>query len=278
MILTKKNLHTKINRAGKIFCTPDWQWDTGKHNNQDFDLWNVLQGHGQMKTPKKEYNLLPGDCFLLDLKQEQYIGTHDPDNPLIVIYIHFDFIDNESNIIKPKNPPKLYRRIKDISFFESLLNRVLKFQNDISDINTTENIQHAEEWFNMVLLEIHHQDKQKQYSGLMKKYSNYVNRICNEIIKNPAKFQNVEMMAKQFSYSIDHFTRIFKKIRGITPYEFLLQTRIDTAKTLLRTSDHDISRIAELLGYSDLAHFSKQFNARVGMPPSTYRKADQPYF
>jgi len=41
-------------------------------------LWTVIEGEGKLKTPKKEYNIFSGDCFLLR-NQQRYAGHHNPE-------------------------------------------------------------------------------------------------------------------------------------------------------------------------------------------------------
>jgi AraC-like DNA-binding protein len=49
--------------------------------------------------------------------------------------------------------------------------------------------------------------------------------------------------------------------------------RFELAADLLAKSDAPIARIAEMLGYSDQAVFSRAFSSRFGRPPSEIRKA-----
>ena len=254
----------KINSAGKTYCAPDWSWDTGTHDWQDYDLWTVIEGEGKLKTPKKEYNIFSGDCFLLR-NQQRYVGHHNPENPLVVIHIHFNFFDGEFPKSLKDKIPSLYRRIKDFSFFEGILERILNlYQNN--------KIIEASKWLEAALREIIRQQRQNKYTGLKLKQKSLIDEIAEKIKKNPDVYQNVEDMTDNISYSKDHFLRLFKKYQGETPHEYLIKCRIASAKSLLLASSHNISRIAELLGYNDVYHFSKQFKNRTGVSPSEYRK------
>jgi AraC-like DNA-binding protein len=58
-----------------------------------------------------------------------------------------------------------------------------------------------------------------------------------------------------------------------TSFEALLNhTRKDVAERFLLTSNQSIGFIAEMLGYSTSAAFTRWFAAEFGMPPSTWRK------
>lgn len=66
--------------------------------------------------------------------------------------------------------------------------------------------------------------------------------------------------------------RHFKKVLAITPLKYVQKTRINTAKYLLETSDLNLDRIIEKVGYKDRSTFSKLFSQYTGMPPMSYRR------
>lgn len=78
-------------------------------------------------------------------------------------------------------------------------------------------------------------------------------------------------LANQLSMSQFHFSHLFKQSLGITPYQYLLQQRIERAKQLLKESDHSILDIALICGFNSHSHLSKQFRQLTGMTPKTYR-------
>ncbi|OKH37377.1 AraC family transcriptional regulator [[Phormidium ambiguum] IAM M-71] len=68
-----------------------------------------------------------------------------------------------------------------------------------------------------------------------------------------------------------HFSNQFKLAIGTTPYQYLLQQRIERAKQLLKKSDRSITDIALMCGFNSHSHLSKQFRQLTGMTPKTYR-------
>ena len=67
------------------------------------------------------------------------------------------------------------------------------------------------------------------------------------------------------------FNRRFKKEIGITPIEYLIEIRIQKAKTLLMRKNIPVTEVAMRCGFGSSAHFSSCFQARVGIAPSEYR-------
>jgi len=68
-----------------------------------------------------------------------------------------------------------------------------------------------------------------------------------------------------------HFLRTFRRIVGMTPYQFLLRTRLHRAAVRLRSSDAAISAIAFDAGFNDLSTFNRRFRREMGEAPGAYR-------
>ncbi|MBN9384914.1 MAG: helix-turn-helix transcriptional regulator [Chitinophagaceae bacterium] len=77
-------------------------------------------------------------------------------------------------------------------------------------------------------------------------------------------------LAAQANLSPFHFTRLFKQTTGFSPYQYLLQLRVEAAKKLIRTGRYPLTEIAYELGYSDQAHFCKAFRRVTGMSPGHF--------
>ncbi|MBI4779804.1 MAG: helix-turn-helix domain-containing protein [Oscillatoriophycideae cyanobacterium NC_groundwater_1537_Pr4_S-0.65um_50_18] len=78
-------------------------------------------------------------------------------------------------------------------------------------------------------------------------------------------------LAALLSISQFHFSHQFKQATGISPYQYLLQQRIERAKQLLKQSDRSIADIAVLCGFNSHSHLSKQFRQLTGTTPKAYR-------
>ncbi len=67
-----------------------------------------------------------------------------------------------------------------------------------------------------------------------------------------------------------YFRRLFLQIFGISPKEYIIQKRIEYAKTLLSSGDFSVSEVSSLCGYAEPCHFSREFSKRVGISPVQY--------
>jgi AraC-like DNA-binding protein len=98
-------------------------------------------------------------------------------------------------------------------------------------------------------------------------------REQTEIARNhPERSLTVSRMAEDLGLSVSQYHRRFTKLFQTPPNTFLIQTRIEKARGLLRESTLTVSEISDILGYSDVAFFSRQFKARAGVSPKAFRR------
>lgn len=82
---------------------------------------------------------------------------------------------------------------------------------------------------------------------------------------------SVEDVAREAAMSEYHFSRAFRSIHGRSPYQYLVEVRMQKAMALLHTTDHPLAEIALACGHADIHAFSKSFKRVVGVAPSTFR-------
>ncbi len=80
----------------------------------------------------------------------------------------------------------------------------------------------------------------------------------------------VSYLASLAGISEVYFRRLFLYSFGVSPKEYVIQKRMEYAKTMLRSGDFSVAEIATQCGYSEPCHFSREFTRRVGVPPSQY--------
>ena len=78
-------------------------------------------------------------------------------------------------------------------------------------------------------------------------------------------------LARRAGLSRSHFSRGFTRALGLSPKQFILETKIDTAKNLLANTRLGIKEIAEKSGWYDGAHFCRQFQNATGFTPTAFR-------
>ena len=94
----------------------------------------------------------------------------------------------------------------------------------------------------------------------------------NYFHENYSKPISVSDYARDRGLSVSWFTRSFREYTGTSPAQYLISLRISAAQSLLETTDHNVTEIAELVGYDNPLYFSRLFRKQTGMSPSDFRR------
>lgn len=78
-------------------------------------------------------------------------------------------------------------------------------------------------------------------------------------------------LAAECRLSVGHFARAFRQSTNTTPHQWLLQRRIEHAKTLMQDRARTLAAIALDCGFADQSHFTRTFNRLVGVTPRVWR-------
>lgn len=94
------------------------------------------------------------------------------------------------------------------------------------------------------------------------------------IDNNYAGNLDLNNIADEAFFSKFHFTRLFKKIYGKTPHQYLTVVRIEKALLLLRAGI-PVSEVCDAVGFESLSSFSGLFKRVVGISPSAFLEQQQ---
>jgi len=70
-----------------------------------------------------------------------------------------------------------------------------------------------------------------------------------------------------------HFSRSFKQAIGMGPQRYVMERRIERAKTLMRRTHQPLASIALEAGFTDQSHLTSVFRRATGMTPGRFRAA-----
>ena len=88
-----------------------------------------------------------------------------------------------------------------------------------------------------------------------------------------AEAVGLEGAAAEVGLSPFHFLRVFSKVVGVTPHQYLVRARIRRAARLLAAGDVPVTTIAFEVGFGDLSNFVRTFHRASGLSPRAFRKA-----
>ncbi|WP_028974922.1 helix-turn-helix transcriptional regulator [Spirochaeta cellobiosiphila] len=104
-------------------------------------------------------------------------------------------------------------------------------------------------------------------------YSDADESVCtikNYIDKNFHKKLTIESLADKFHMSSKSFSYQFKKEVGMSPKQYIMESRLNLAKQLIRRGGYRINEVSNKVGYDDALYFSRAFKKYVGQSPKQY--------
>jgi AraC family transcriptional regulator len=83
----------------------------------------------------------------------------------------------------------------------------------------------------------------------------------------------LERVARHAGLSPYHFLRLFAKVLGVTPHQYLVRSRLRQAARLLADESLPVTGIALDVGFADLSNFVRTFRRAAGVSPRSFRRA-----
>jgi YesN/AraC family two-component response regulator len=100
---------------------------------------------------------------------------------------------------------------------------------------------------------------------ILKQSLKYINDNINEKIK-------ISDLANQTRWESQHFNRLFTQYIGSTPYKYIMDKKIEKAKTLLIETKIPIVQLSFYLGFKSHSNFCSIFKKATGKTPENFRK------
>jgi AraC-like DNA-binding protein len=90
------------------------------------------------------------------------------------------------------------------------------------------------------------------------------------IIANMAEPPSLQELADSIDLSLKKLKEGFKQIYGDTVYSFLLDYKMEVARKLLESGEHNVNEVGLKVGYSTSSHFIAAFKKKFGTTPKKY--------
>jgi AraC-like DNA-binding protein/mannose-6-phosphate isomerase-like protein (cupin superfamily) len=266
------DLKWRLGKAGTVRCEPGWhlgpEWAP---RLEDYDLWCVGSGRGWMDLEDGKVDLVPGSVVWMR-PGRRYEATQDPEARLRVHYIHFEGLNPRNGKYSARRrPPLEVMRTRRVEYLDIALRRVMALMKEPGGGEL------AARLFGVILADLVHEHRlagrEGGGSGMDKHHREKVQLAASRIRESPGDLPSVEKLAQWAGYHPDHFSRLFAKVMGEGPQEYMIRAKMERARELLAESAMSVGMIAEALGFRDIYFFSRQFRQRTGLTPTGYRKS-----
>nr|AFN84549.1 transcriptional regulator [uncultured bacterium scaffold00090] len=107
------------------------------------------------------------------------------------------------------------------------------------------------------------------------RYSRTIQYVIEIIRKHIWEEIDITGLANEVGYNAYYMTKLFKKETGMSMKEFIVNEKIEIAKTLLETTSLDINKISDSLAFHLPSYFSTVFKKVTGYTPMEYRRISQ---
>lgn len=251
---SRNNLFYPI-AAGSFFCDKNYKVNRIKYDS--FLVLLVLEGEIALEL-NDTYVASKNEALIIDCYEPHAYYTYG-DKTASTLWLHFDGQDAR----------KWY---KDII---SQKGHKIKCGLDISNymlgvINCNETISNEYDFSRNIyslLCELAKPDEKDEGNERFKELS-----IAKEYIKDHFNEDlSVEKIASSINLSSSYFSKIFKETFSYSPYDYLLNVRLEKAKELLKSTTLSVLEIAYKTGFKSDANFIYFFKKETGISPLKFR-------
>lgn len=245
---------------GEEECDPSHSFGPCVRSN--YLIHYVYEGEGIFKTEKETFHLKPHQMFLIVPNQLTYYEA-DAQNPWLYRWIEFNGSMAEHILNSAKlsaNNPIFFDDTEEVG-------------NALKDIIQNGNMPFSQlmQKFWGLLHSI------SAYSPTPGNVPRYISLAENFIKINVHKKITVNDVSDHLGIDRSYLSRLFKEYCQVSPQEYILTLKMNTAAQYLKDTDITISEAAQSVGYSDIRVFYKAFKNQFNCSPSQWRKKQEEY-
>lgn len=242
-------------RAGYQRCDPGFNF--GPVVRDSFTIQYVVSGRGAVFKGNTKFTITPTQCFILR-PGETFRLRADVLDPWTYIWIGFR---------TSLELPELY--LQDVIPGKDFENLFLSIANCNKPANRPlEPLLLSYIWKLLFSFQQMNTSVDKTY----KKTEEYVEQACL-LIQNHYASISVQEIAQALHLNRSYLSRIFKESTGLSIQSYLTNTRLQAARSLI-LQDYTVSQASAMVGYSDIASFSRAFKNYYKISPKQYLHLD----
>ncbi|WP_256710614.1 AraC family transcriptional regulator [Paenibacillus sp. FSL H8-0548] len=262
-------------------------WEYPRHHHHLFELLCCLGGEVKQEINRTTVTLGVGDWLLINAG-ERHKTTNASQMDYEFFNVHFDLDDLD---IRSLLGTASYRLVPATDAARSgKLNRYIEEMRDLTGNNPSEEecpdkAQLGDKLLlqaNILLITreilslVREQSEGRVEAGKVTPLAADTAHAIEERL-SLSLFENISIahVAKELNMSRSQCTKLFTKVYGLSPRQYISRRKLMLAKELLVTSYLPISEISERLGFQSSSHFSRQFRRWTGHSPTAFKPKHQ---
>jgi len=240
---------------------------TQRDEKRTYLLIYTFSGEGYLNYDNNDYLLKKGTVIIIDCNKYHYYKSHSEES-WGFRWIHFGGICSETymNLIMDAQSHSIL--ISDPLGFEAYHNNLMH----ISRVSDTYSSVCTSTYLSNILMILLSSKFNETNNKNYVQHKEDIDKVIHYIAENYMHEIHVDDFADIIHLSKYHFLKVFKQYIGTSPYEYLINYRINEAKILLKTTNLSISSTAASVGFLNESNFIKQFKRITHLTPLNYRK------
>ncbi|NBK99831.1 MAG: AraC family transcriptional regulator [Erysipelotrichia bacterium] len=245
----------------------DTDWHSIKHTHHFTELFYVMRGKGSFLVEDEKFDVKEDDLIVVN-PNVAHAEVSVPDTPLEYIVLGISglqFLSEENNELYDYSVHNYYEYKHEILFYLRTLVEEIKNEDENYEA-ITQNL------LEILILNILRRTKKKIQIKATKKVTKecrFIEQYINDHFAEDITLQKLSELTYLNKYYIVH---VFKKYKGLSPINYLIERRMEEAKNLLETTNYSVSKISDIIGFSSQSYFSQTFKKEMDMTPNQFRK------
>lgn len=250
---------------GHYHCSEEYL--VARQRYDSFLLIYTLSGSGYVSQEGECRSVGVGCLVLLDCYQAHTYRASQEGWEILWMHIDGPLMRNWFSLLSPTREPVVVNLLPSSYIVERNMRQIFSVFDEQKSVNEAR----LSQLITSVLTELY----LAMFSGEKTTSVDAIGEVLTYISMHIERPLSVEELAKRANLSPYYFSRIFKQNTGFSPYDYILNQRVENAKYLLRTTDFPIKKIASCCGFGTLSSFCTNFKKRVGDSPLRYREGEE---
>lgn len=243
------------------------EWNSELHTHSCAELFFILDGHGYFRTLYEEFPISVQDLLIVNanVPHTEISSMKSPLQYIVLGIVGLEAASSEEG----------YAMLHIYNGWTELNSCVdLMLQESSKTLPGHEDVCRC--LLEVVLIQLGRQ-QDLSFSGespgpRASKECEFIRRYIDNHFKEDLTLDHLAKLAHLNKYYLSHS---FRREFGTSPINYLISRRVDESRFLLRKTDHPLSLIAEILGFSSLSYFSQCFRRVEGVSPTEYRNQNR---